>query len=203
MGMMDSQESSAQGRIIAWKAGVQMALANPILGAGAGHFPIVYGNFYHVEGTPWLTAHSIYFLLLGELGVPGLALLLTFIVGNLVANRRMVREAGELPPNQASTARNALACTSAALVAFAIAGAFLSAAYYPHMYVLAGLLAAARHAVRVQLEAREHAGHDPALETQPARPPLIPAGISPDWRPRPAVAADRRDFASIPRCISR
>jgi putative inorganic carbon (HCO3(-)) transporter len=199
MRTMDSQESSAQGRIIAWKAGVQMALANPLLGAGAGHFPIAYGNFYHVPGTPWLTAHSIYFLLLGELGVPGLAVLLTFIFGNLAANRRMLRQVGRLPPDQASTARNVLACSSAALVAFATGGAFLSAAYYPHMYVLAGILAAARHAVRVQIEAREHAGHDPALETQPARPPLRPAAISPDWRPRPAVEAGRRHFASISR----
>jgi probable O-glycosylation ligase (exosortase A-associated) len=194
MGMIDSQESSAQGRIIAWKAAVQMALANPLLGGGAGHFPIMYGNFYHVEGTPWLTAHSIYFLLLGELGVPGIALLLTFIFGNLAANRRMLRQIGQLPPGQASTAKNVLACTSAALVAFATAGAFLSAAYYPHMYVLAGMLAAARHAVRVQLEAREQTGHDPALDTQPAGPTLRPAGISPDWRPRPAITAGRRHF---------
>ena len=169
-----------------------MAMANPVLGAGAGHFPIGFGQIRVSRGDPgaWLTAHSIYFLVLGELGVPGIALLLTFIFGNLVANRRMLREVGQLPPDQAATARNALASTSAALVAFATGGAFLSAAYYPHMYVLAGMLTAARHVVRVRLQAREHAGDDPALEAQPARPALRP-GISPEWRPRPAVAAGR------------
>ncbi len=169
-----------------------MALANPLLGGGAGHFPIMYGNFYHVEGTPWLTAHSIYFLLLGELGVPGITVLLMFIFGNLAANRRMLRQVAQLPPDQASTARNVLAATSAALVAFATGGAFLSAAYYPHMYVLAGILAAARHAIGVQIEASEQAGHSPALETQAARRPLTPAAISPDWRPRPAIPAGHR-----------
>ncbi len=193
----NTEESSTKGRTDAWKMGVQMAAANPILGAGAGHFPLAVGEIRRAHNDPgaWLNAHSIYFLLLGELGVPGLAVLLTFIFGNLMANRRMLREARQLPPEQALTARNALACTSAALVAFATGGAFLGAAYYPHMYVLAGMLAAARHAIRVQLLAREHAGHDPALETQAARPPLRPAAISPDWRPRPAVTVSRRPFA--------
>jgi putative inorganic carbon (hco3(-)) transporter len=192
----DTEESSTKGRIDAWKMSVQMAMANPILGAGAGHFPLGYSRIRATEGTfgRWLTAHSIYFLVLGELGIPGLAVLLTFIVGNLVANRRMHGEAGHLPPDQAATARNALASTSAALVAFATGGAFLSAAYYPHMYVLAGMLTAARHIVRVQLQAREHAGHDAGLETQGERPPLTPAAISPEWRPRHAVAAGRRPF---------
>ena len=190
--MADSQESSAQGRIIAWKAGVQMALANPILGGGVGHFPIQYGNFYHVEGTPWLTAHSIYFLLLGELGVPGLAVLLTFIIGNFIANRRLSTEATGLPPPQATTARNALASTSAALVAYATGGAFLSAAYYPHMYVLAGILAAGRHVVRVQIKALEQAVQGAVVTAETPSAPLGPPGVSPDWRPRPAMAAGRR-----------
>jgi putative inorganic carbon (hco3(-)) transporter len=190
----DSEESSSKGRIDAWKISVQMAVANPILGAGAGHFPLAYGAIRRGQGDPgrWMTAHSIYFLMLGELGVPGLAVLLAFIFGNLIANRRMLRETRQLPPGQASTARNALACTSAGLMAFATGGAFLSAAYYPHMYVLAGLLGATRHAVRVQLQALEHAGHDPALETWPARPTLVPDAISPEWRPRQALAAGRR-----------
>jgi hypothetical protein len=68
----------------------------------------------------WLTAHSIYFLLLGELGVPGLALLLTFIFGT-GGKPAMLREAASCP-DQVATARNALASTSAALVAFAPAG---------------------------------------------------------------------------------
>ena len=187
----DTEESSTKGRTDAWKMSVQMALANPVLGAGAGHFPVGYGHIRMAQGDPgrWMTAHSIYFLMLGELGVPGLALLLTFIFGNLAANRRMLREAGQLPPDQAATARNVLASTSAALVAFATGGAFLSAAYYPHLYVLAGMLTATRHIVRVRLQAGEHAGHNRALEAPAARPPLGPTAISPEWRPRPAVAA--------------
>lgn len=191
--MTDTEEGSAQGRIIAWKAGVKMALANPILGAGAGHFPLAYGVHYHVEGTPWLTAHSIYFLLLGELGLPGLIVLVVFIFSNLKANRQLLRVVDKLPRDRASTARNALACTSAALVAYASGGAFLSAAYYPHMYVLAGLLVAARHVTRLEIASHEQADRggmasDDKLEKRAFRP----TAISPEWRPSRALAAGQR-----------
>ena len=193
----DTEEKSTKGRIDAWKLSVEMAAANPILGVGAGHFPMGYGHLQMAHGTPgrWMTAHSIYFLVLGELGLPGITVLLTFIIGNLVANRRMRREVDRLPPDQAATARNALASTSAALVAFAVGGAFLSAAYYPHLYVLAGMLTAARRTVRVRLLVREHAGDGPALATEPPRPALRPAAISPEWRPRAAIAGGRRPLA--------
>jgi len=144
-------DGSAQGRITAWKAGTAMALSNPLLGVGAGQFP---GKF--VEFAPagpsgpevrWKTAHSIYFLILGELGFPGLGLLLGFIVSNLVTNRRQAREFRKRSPDEQVEGR-LLACLSASLLAYAIAGAFLSATYYPHMFVLGGLLVAARRIAR-------------------------------------------------------
>ena len=188
----DTQEGSAQGRIQAWQAGIRMALRSPLLGAGAGHFPMAYGS---EKESRWMTAHSIYFLMLGELGFPGIAILLTLIFWNLAANRRALRALRELPPDQASSARNVLNCTSAALVAFATGGAFLSAAYYPHLYVLCGLMVAARHIARVQVEAHAHAGQ--GLSSADARLqallPLRPGQISPEWMPRPALGTNRLD----------
>ena len=181
----DTEEGSAQGRILAWKASLKMAASNPLMGVGAGHFPMAYGN----ANTRWMTAHSIYFLLLGELGLPGLFVLLTLIGYNLAANRLLQSELKRLPGPQAVTAGNILACTSASLVAFATGGAFLSAAYYPHTYVLAGLLAATRRIVRQQLAqgAAPVEGPAPAVTAlAPAFPLLAPGVVSPEWRPRPA-----------------
>lgn len=183
----DSQEGSAQGRILAWTAGVKMALANPVLGAGAGHFPITYGQFYRTRtDIPWQTAHSIYFLILGELGFPGLALLLTFILWNLVANRRVFRQLERGDPARIATTKNLVACLSASLIAFATGGAFLSAVYYPHMYVLAGLLAAGRRIARDQIEADVRQPGDVVQSTHNARLPPRPAAISAEWTPRRA-----------------
>jgi hypothetical protein len=126
----DTEESSAQGRITAWKSGFGMALGNPLLGAGAGNFPVGFGR---LNGGRWMTAHSIYFLLLGELGFPGLFLLIGLIWANLSANVSLQREVRRLDPERAARMANLLSCGSASMVGFAIAGAFLSAAYYPHL----------------------------------------------------------------------
>jgi hypothetical protein len=125
--------------------------------------------------------------LLGELGFPGLILLLVFIGSNLLANRSMLNEVGRLSPDDAATASNLLSSTSASLVGFAVGGAFLSAAYYPHLYVLSGLLVAARQVVRLHLEARQSAGreHPAAVATAVARRPVRSGEISPEWKPSP------------------
>lgn len=197
MGMIaDTQEDSAQGRIQAWRTAVQMAVKSPLLGVGAGHFPLAYGA---ANESRWMTAHSIYFLLLGELGLPGIAVLLTFLYTNFAANTRLRRKIRDLPPAQAATSANILLCTSAALLAFATAGAFLSAAYYPHWYVLSGMLVASRHVVRQQIEAHEHDGATSmaGLARVAERKPVRPDAISPDWVPRPVgtnfYAAHRTD----------
>lgn len=137
----NTEEGSAQGRIKAWNAGVWMAIRNPVLGAGAGNFVVHWGK----------TAHSIYFLTLGELGLLGITLLITIIASNLIANRRLAQEVRRRGPPTMSTDLALLAGTSASLLAFAVAGTFLSATYYPHIYILAGLHTAARTIVRQHL----------------------------------------------------
>src|SRR5690606_17687916 len=85
-----AEEGSAMGRITAWTAGLQMMFDNPLTGVGAGNFATSFGSDYlpkDVVGPyPWLTAHSIYFLIIGELGIPGIVALLVIIIGNVVAN---------------------------------------------------------------------------------------------------------------------
>jgi probable O-glycosylation ligase (exosortase A-associated) len=178
----NTQEGSAQGRIEAWKAGVNMALDHPLLGVGVGHFPVKYGAVYkrNAEG-PWRTAHSIYFLILGELGFPGLIVLLMFIFGNLAANRRLAKLCEERDPTRRNTDLALLACTSAAMLAFATGGAFLSAIYYPHLYILAGVLAASRRIV--------------SLRRQDSAPAVATTPVSLDYHPAMRRLASRRRTA--------
>lgn len=139
------EESSAQSRIEAWKAGTRMALNNP-LGVGAGNFP---NNFpkYRGPNAPvrWMTAHSMYFLVLGELGVLGLALFASLVLGNVRLNTRL-RRALEARPDAKdhSYDSRSLYMMSASFVGLAVAGAFLSVTYYPHVFVLNGLALAYR-----------------------------------------------------------
>lgn len=142
-------DGSAQGRIDAWKAGLGMGFNNPILGVGAGSFGPRWGK----------TAHSTYVLALAELGLPGLACVLALVFGNLRLNRSLQRrlrtQAGTLPEEVVARDVGMLFATSAATVAFAVAGAFLSATYYPHLFVVTGVLVSARLLVRSDLDQAE------------------------------------------------
>jgi len=154
-------DGSAQGRIDAWKAGIGMGANNPLIGVGAGHFGPRWGK----------TAHSTYVLAFGELGLPGFLVVLAVVFGNLrstIGLRKRIRAAfpAEVsedkpkpkpfgptprPPVDAPAAETpvqivdrALLYSAAAMIGFATAGAFLSATYYPHLYVLTGLMLSAR-----------------------------------------------------------
>lgn len=144
-------EGSAQARVMAWKAGVRMALANPVLGVGAGHFPMaVAGKYAPKDGDSrrWMTAHSMYFLVLGELGFPGLITLLALVFGGIHATlgvrKFVLRSAKDPPSDQVLQTSRLLGLLAASGVGLAVAGAFLSVAYYPHIFVLTGIMLSAR-----------------------------------------------------------
>lgn len=133
------RDGSAQARIDAWKGAIGMGVRNPILGVGTRHF-----------GTRWgMTAHSTYMLAFAELGFPGLICVLILVFGNIRENSRLESQILARAGPQSDAFRNdrtrILQMTSAAMIGFAVAGAFLSAAYYPHIYVLTALMISSRH----------------------------------------------------------
>lgn len=142
----DMSEGSASARIMAWTVALQMAADNPLLGVGAGHFVIKFGNEYRPADAvgSGMNAHSVYFSALGELGLPGLFSLLAFFWFNFSENRRLYREIESRHTPTMDIDLHLLASVNASLIAFAAAGAFLSAFYYPHLYVLGGILVATR-----------------------------------------------------------
>ena len=163
-------DGSAMGRITAWKAAIQMLLDHPFWGVGAGMFPVSFGTIYRpAESMPWLTAHSMYFLVLGELALPGIIALVALIFGNLRANRRAVH-AQDVAVNGVRQrpfpkgANRVLYLLSAGMVGFAVSGAFLSVAYYPHIFVLTALMISARC-----IAAGERGVAEPANVRLPAR----------------------------------
>ena len=182
MNTISTQEGSAQGRIHAWGAAVRMAIDNPIFGVGPGHFPVKYGAEYSKEaGSPWHTAHSIYFLILGEYGLPGITLLITLIVSNIRRNRHAAAALEKATPGADTTSTRLLASTSASMLAFATGGAFLSAIYYPHMYVLAGIMVASRRLALAEGQVQ-----------QAAAPAAPPRRITYHWALDPARRAPAR-----------
>lgn len=146
-------EGSAQGRIMAWKSAVRMAVDHPFIGVGAGHFAVKYGVEYRPPGVgrtelPWSNAHSIYFVAIGEFGFTGAFLLLGIILSNIGKNEKSMGEVKKLTKENADEPRKLLLALQAGLIGFAVGGAFLSGLYYPHLYVLAALTEAGRFIIR-------------------------------------------------------
>jgi O-antigen ligase len=154
MSKLSADEESAQGRVIAWQAGLQMLKRSPLWGVGKDQF---------VENHQ-LTAHNSLMLCLAEVGLLGTACwigLFYFTLGDArrtaVFLRSLPRPGGkgeqQVPapggPHPAAAKPKARAdrCHSAllqiSLITFCVGGFFLSRTYTPPLYVFLGLAVAA------------------------------------------------------------
>jgi putative inorganic carbon (hco3(-)) transporter len=152
----DDLDESAMGRVWAWRAAFNMALANPLTGIGIDNFR---GMFFYY--TPHWTgrdtaAHSTWFEVLGETGFPGLFLYITMI--GLTA-RRLLRACRRLEDINAEPFARAMAISLVAgLLGFAVAGSFLSQAFaWPVYIILALSVAVSRYAANLDGPATEGA----------------------------------------------
>ena len=137
------------GRIEIWKRGLGYMVQRPVLGVGANAFAIAEGTLTEEAATSralgvgfkWSAAHNAYVQVGAELGIPGLAAFLTLLVVSLREARRISREA-------AGTDDRLLAhAFVAAVIGFAIGGAFISQAYATFLYFLLALLIGFSHVV--------------------------------------------------------
>ncbi len=143
-----SDDNSAQGRLRAWGAAIRMAFDYP-LGVGAGNFNSAYGRYYRPSNLTgwasnrWISAHSVYFKVLGEYGFGGLLVLLALIGTSLAEAVRCVRRIRATPeafPFEAAWP----GALGLGLTGYAVGGAFLGGVAYPHLFMVTGLIIAIR-----------------------------------------------------------
>lgn len=86
-------DDSYQNRRLSWEGGERMFMHNPVTGVGANNYTIANGSKYW-PGEPkhWLNAHSLYFMVLGELGSLGVLTFSTYVISLIFLNRRLARE---------------------------------------------------------------------------------------------------------------
>lgn len=96
---VDAQAHSADFRKWTWVGTVQMALKNPVLGAGIGTFDITFPRYAVTAHT--VHAHNGLLQWMGETGIPGILFLLTgfaaaaAFVLHAILHRRQARRAGQ------------------------------------------------------------------------------------------------------------
>lgn len=165
------EDTSALGRINAWKFACNIARDRPLVGGGFGVFTPQLFLEHAPDPEDYHDAHSIYFKVLGEHGVPGLLLfgLLFFLAwrsGSWVI--RQTRAAPEM-----RWAGDMCAMTQVSVAGYAVGGAFAGLSYFDLPYHLLCFLILAKLLVREQ--AVESA--EPAAETARARNLEIPTPV--------------------------
>lgn len=161
--MVDPEDATRYERIYSWRLGWHMFLDYPIAGVGAGNYPWRVEHYEERQGEytgrrslGGRAAHSLYFTLIPELGLIGIALfggmaVLMFkrLVGVIRREEKLVREASGpgAPPSEANLLARAMMVSMLALFS---SGAFISVLYYPHFWVLIGFVLALHYATSPQ-----------------------------------------------------
>jgi O-antigen ligase len=112
------QDVTGNGRYQLWQAAAREGDANPLTGTGAGTFKFWWAQHGVLSGGYVEDAHSLYVQAFGELGYPGLVLIVGLVA--LVLGTGIARAIRTTEPEQ----RLAVAGATAGAAAFAVAAAF-------------------------------------------------------------------------------
>ena len=143
----DTKDNTRIERFRSWALAIEMLKGNPLLGVGAGNFKTEGRNYQDL--TDWWqpgmkslhgrATHSMYFELLAEMGLVGTGV---YFAISYICIRRMKRIIAFVDRTDTGDAYDFLSRMSKAIVAawasYAVSGAFISVAYYPHFSILIG-----------------------------------------------------------------
>lgn len=151
------QDSSFMGRVIAWKISSAIALGNPLVGGGihALENQAVWDSFRDSQGmlgfvttprpdTQFHAAHSIFFEVLGDLGILGFLIFLAILI-NVFVTRNEIRKLLAATGSHRLWISDLADALIASLVAYVIGGAAVSMAYYEVVYMTVMLMEILKH----------------------------------------------------------
>lgn len=167
-----TESYSAQFRVRTWAGARKMAFANPIVGTGVGTFETAYAPYAVVGYTQH--AHSSYFQLMGEIGLPGAALLaagLLLVMGaGVAASGRPKQE--EPAESNGGDLRIVAAGITAAVLAGALHNLTDSDIYIPANAIVFGILCGLVLALHATLKAPEPTAPEPEKRQPPKAIPI-------------------------------
>jgi probable O-glycosylation ligase (exosortase A-associated) len=131
-------DTSAMGRVNAWRFATNLGLAHPLTGGGFDAFQSDLFAIYAPDPENVHDAHSIYFQVLGEQGFVGLALFLLLGWFAWRSCTGAIKQVGHNPDTEwiAILAR----MLQVSIVGYAVGGAFLGLAYFDFYYSLLAIV---------------------------------------------------------------
>lgn len=183
------EDGSAMGRIQSWGVSWNIAVENPILGAGfssagmPGDRWLSYANFLIPGKEGGRAAHSLYFQLLGHHGFGGFGVYMSLVICTVLTLNR-IRRTAMATTGQVWLAEYAWAI-QVSIFGFMVAGAFLDVAYFNLFFAYVALAVIMR---RELAEARQAESSDTSVTDRGAgsryvssngRRTFLPAGTPP------------------------
>jgi len=141
---------SAMGRLYAWEAAANMALAHPFTGVGLNNFYVNY-FFYspHWDGLNH-AVHSTWFGVLAETGLLGFLIFVLMVVSTMISIRRSLRILSTVAPDSLhfNPQVNVMALAIySGLAGFLVSGTFLTQGFTWPLYILLALTVATAQTV--------------------------------------------------------
>ena len=142
-----SDTASGESRMAIWNVAWHMALHRPLTGAGfmAPYYQEIAEQF--VPGAAGRAVHSIWFEVLGEHGFVTFFIWLGITISALVAAHRIIKSAADNP--ELAWAVDLAKMSQVSIVAYCVAGSFLSLSYWDFYFTLLVAVAATHQIVRV------------------------------------------------------
>jgi O-antigen ligase len=168
-------DESYQNRLLSWQGGIGMFESNPITGVGAGNYTYANGmKFWPGDGRKhWLNAHSLYFKLLGELGLVGIFTFGGYLICIFRLNLRLRKE---LQARNASAFLQQLPSMFSIMFCLMLFDGYAAHNLYRDAWYFIGAIAASMSLLPML--------HEPVTETEggqiAAGAPAMPAG---EWSP--------------------
>ncbi len=161
------QDASAGGRINAWWAAWNVAVARFPIGGGFRMWELDVFAIYAPDPLRLQGAHSIYFQVLGEHGFVGLFLFLRIYFLAWRYGAYVIRETRNRP--ELTWARNLAAMVQVSLFGYAVGGAFLSLSYFDLPYYLVMILVVLKGIVRdhVLRPSSQNSAATPGMDLEP------------------------------------
>lgn len=149
------EDSSASGRLRAWRVATVMATSNPLFGVGFGQFRAHWVQYCsdptpgEISGQTSIVAHSSYFQIWAECGSIALGLYLMLIFSSLVTCWRIRKEARNR--YFSSWIINYACMFEASMLAFMIGSAFLNRAHFDLFYHWVAVIMVFGHVARKEM----------------------------------------------------
>lgn len=135
----EGAEESGDSRFWLWAGGLRMVKASPIWGQGFANYTL---KIAHYSDMPVAnkTAHSIWFLVIGELGLVGITTFVGFITWSMIKGRKLLQVA--MITRERSDFCGVMKTLHASLVGFLVCGSFLSQSYEWFLYIISAIIVA-------------------------------------------------------------